>query len=229
MATDNENVFLNEYSESTLLTSFCSTLMVPLEHSVGFGLLFSFLLLASVGCGGGETDEGSGTESADSLDRAPAAQTSPDMPSDPVDSLSSAQRQRLGPALQRFLTGDTLATGDVKAVGTRDGENVFSVLIRSENADALREAGVPLTSVAGTIITARLTIDEILRAASVADVQSIRADQEMKPHSPSGSKKPSAPKNKSGSETMPSPETPSSGGASPSGGTAPSSGNGAGT
>jgi hypothetical protein len=188
--------------------------MIPLLRVVGIGVLLGGLLLIGAACGGGETSEEAGADASDSLDQAPAAQTSPDMPADPVDSLSQAQRDRLGPALQRFLTGDARATGDVKAVGTRDGQDVFSVIIRSENADALRQAGLPLTSVTGTTITARLTMDEIQKAASVEAVQSVRSDRQMEPHSPSG------PKERPGS-TSPSP-----GGEPPAGSGTPATGGG---
>lgn len=201
--------------------------MFSLLRILGTICLLGGFLLAGTGCGGDKAGEEKKADStAQSLDQAPAEQTSPDMPSDPVDSLSQRQRRRLGPALQRSLTGDSLATGDVKAVGTRDGEKVFSVLIRSDNADALREAGISLTSVVGSTIAARLTRNEILKAASVEDVQSIRTDQEMKPHSSSTPKKPSTPENKTGSETMPNPESPSSVGTSPSESSAPTSGGG---
>lgn len=100
----------------------------------------------------------------------------------PVDSLSQAQRQRLGSSLRRFLTGDTAGTRTIEAVGERDGEKVYSVLIQGADPEALREAGLPLTSVVGETITARLTVEEILRAASMDSVQSIRTDRQIEPH-----------------------------------------------
>lgn len=70
----------------------------------------------------------------------------------------------------------------VQPVGERDGEKIYSVLIRSQNPEALREAGIPLNSVVGETITARLTIEEILTAASTDGVDSIRTDKQLDPH-----------------------------------------------
>ena len=97
-----------------------------------------------------------------------------------VDTLTQKQKRRLGPVLQRFVTGDSTATSDVVAEGEmRDGEKVFSVIIESDDANALREADIPLTSVAGSIITARLTMPEILRTAEMEAVRSIRTDRDV--------------------------------------------------
>lgn len=106
-----------------------------------------------------------------------------DTTSVPVDSLTQVQRQRLGPALQRFLTGDTTSTSRrVESVGTREGEKIYSVLIQSQNPEALRDADIPLTNVVGETITARLTVKEILTAASTDGIQSIRSDKQLEPH-----------------------------------------------
>lgn len=59
------------------------------------------------------------------------------------------------------------------------GENLYSVIIRSDNADHLREAGLKLNAVIGPVVTARLTRTEILEAARLASTQSIEADSDM--------------------------------------------------
>jgi hypothetical protein len=90
-------------------------------------------------------------------------------------SLTSAQRQRLAPPLQRVLTGDTVQTNRVQPVGDRDGDPVYSVLIVASDAEALRDAGLALTNVRDSVLTARWTPSNIRRAASIEGVRRIRA------------------------------------------------------
>ena len=98
------------------------------------------------------------------------------------DSLNTMQKKRLGPALRRLLTGDTLSRpGGIRKtrpVGEREGEQVYSVLIEGADmgtlAGTLQDANIPLVSAAGGVVTARLTADQIRRAASIEDVRRIR-------------------------------------------------------
>jgi hypothetical protein len=94
------------------------------------------------------------------------------------DSLNTMQKKRLGPALRRLLTGDTLSgLGGIRKtdpVGEREGEQVYSVLIEGADTGTLQDADIPLVSAAGGVVTARLTADQIRRAASIEDVRRIR-------------------------------------------------------
>jgi hypothetical protein len=95
------------------------------------------------------------------------------------DSLSEVQRNRLAPSLRRFLTGDTSGARPstlrkISPAGTRDGENVYAVLIEGAEAEILRQAGIPYVSVAGSLVTARLTTGQIRKAASVEAIRKIR-------------------------------------------------------
>jgi hypothetical protein len=58
--------------------------------------------------------------------------------------------------------------------GEREGENVYSALVEGASVETLQEAGVPVISVAGGVITTRLTTDEIRRVASIQEVRRIR-------------------------------------------------------
>lgn len=99
--------------------------------------------------------------------------------------LSAGQKQRLAPSLRRLVRGEEQTPNPVEPVGTRDGAPVYGVMIECSDPAALREAGVPLVSVQGTLITARLTLDQIRTAAAVDAVQSIRAARSVQHHSPS--------------------------------------------
>jgi len=94
------------------------------------------------------------------------------------DSLNAMQKKRLGPALRRLLTGDTLSRpGGIRKtepVGERDGKQVYSVLVSGVGAATLQDADIPVVSAAGGVVTARLTADQIREVASIKDVRKIR-------------------------------------------------------
>jgi hypothetical protein len=96
----------------------------------------------------------------------------------PQDSLNAMQKKRLGPALRRLLTGDTLSRpGGIRKtepVGERDGKQVYSVLVSGVGAATLQDADIPVVSAAGGVVTARLTADQIREVASIKDVRRIR-------------------------------------------------------
>jgi hypothetical protein len=70
----------------------------------------------------------------------------------------------------------------VDSVGTRGGASVYEVIIKTDAPDALREAGIPLNSVQGSIATSRLTINQILKAATVDGVGGIEAATRQETH-----------------------------------------------
>jgi hypothetical protein len=96
--------------------------------------------------------------------------------------LSTAQKNRIGGRLQRLIRGEEGGARPVKPVGSRRGESVYEVTIKTDNPDALREAGIPLGTVQGSIATARLTIDQILTAAAVDGVGGIQAAVQQETH-----------------------------------------------
>jgi hypothetical protein len=56
-----------------------------------------------------------------------------------------------------------------------NGKRVFLVIIKSNDPQQLQENGIPFNSVSGNIVTARLTIDQIRKAASLTSVQYIES------------------------------------------------------
>lgn len=131
-----------------------------------------------------DTQSSAVAQEEDSLDGNRAGEASSGHRNSPggQDSLNAMQKKRLGPALRRLLTGDTLSRpGGIRKtrpVGEREGEQVYSVLIEGADtgtlAGTLQDANIPLVSAAGGVVTARLTADQIRRAASIEDVRRIR-------------------------------------------------------
>ena len=87
--------------------------------------------------------------------------------------LTASEMQKLDPALQRLLQGETLAIDHYSTSERGDGTTLYSVIIRSDQPDALEKAEIPTPSVQEDVITARLTTDEIRRAAQLDAVRRI--------------------------------------------------------
>lgn len=111
------------------------------------------------------------------------ATTSSPSSSPPNRTLTATQEKRIGPRLQRVIRGEDPGTRPVESVGKRGGASVYDVIIRCNDAEALRKAGIPLNSVQGTLMTARLTLDQILEAATVEAVVRIQASRQHQMHS----------------------------------------------
>ncbi len=96
--------------------------------------------------------------------------------------LTSAERDKLDPALERLLSGEPVST-DVYTTSTRGGETVYAVVIQTSDPDELRSADLPIASLNGNVATARLTVDQIRTAASYPFVRSISNSGQATPQS----------------------------------------------
>lgn len=88
--------------------------------------------------------------------------------------LTTHQLQKLDPALRTLLEEDR-SEHDLPSSTRPDGTVVYSVFLRTSDVDAVRNAQIPINSTSGDILTARLSIDQIRRAARVEAVTSIRS------------------------------------------------------
>lgn len=95
--------------------------------------------------------------------------------------LSEKERGKLDAALRRVVAGQTVSE-EVLPRGERDGEPVYHVLIRTKDAQALRAEAIPIGSVSGSVVTARLTTEEVRRAVQLPAVTSIAAAERNRPH-----------------------------------------------
>lgn len=99
-----------------------------------------------------------------------------------TQTLTNPQMQKLDPALQRLVQGETRSMDQFSASERDDGTTVYSVILRSEQPEALREAGLPINSVQGSIVTARLRIAQIREAATLEAVQNIENPTQHDPN-----------------------------------------------
>jgi hypothetical protein len=94
--------------------------------------------------------------------------------------LSDAEHAKLGPVLQKVMADPSRAT-PAAAQAQRDGQTVYLVLIRTSQPSALRDSGLPIGSVSGRIVTARLTLAQIREAVQLDAVEVIRLSGEAEP------------------------------------------------
>lgn len=108
--------------------------------------------------------------------------TATEMTSDTTKSwerLTTDQQNRIGPRLQRLMKPNQSAPVEVEPVGSRDGVSLYGVTVRCSEAEALREAGLPITSAQGAIVTARWTLREVQTAATIDAVQIVQAAEQV--------------------------------------------------
>jgi hypothetical protein len=100
-----------------------------------------------------------------------------------AETLSGEEMDKLSPALQRIVQGDEPPPLSDLVTGTRDGTTVYAVILRVSDADAVRDAGIPLNSVQGSVATARLSVDQIRDAARVPEVARVEESGRVRPMS----------------------------------------------
>lgn len=99
------------------------------------------------------------------------------------DVLTGDEMDKLAPALQRVVQGEEAPPMADLVTSTHDGETVYAVLLRVSDADAVRDAGIPLNSVQGSVATARLTTEQLRSAARLSSVTRIEPSGTTRPTS----------------------------------------------
>jgi hypothetical protein len=87
--------------------------------------------------------------------------------------LTEAEMSKLGATLQRIVRGEE-GGEEEKAGTTADGRAVYPVIVRAADPEAVRASALPVGSWSGDVATARLTVEQIRRAARMQAVASIR-------------------------------------------------------
>mgnify|MGYP006279200193 CR=1 FL=1 len=143
------------------------------------------LVFLGVGCGGpaGTARERVGDTTGDGGDSLSAAETDQHSEVTPESSaktktaslpqLTAVQKKRIGARLQHLISRPDVGAKDTEQ--SPSSASGYEVIIQCDDIDKLREAGIPLRSVQGDIVTARLTVKDILEATMVEDVEAIRA------------------------------------------------------
>jgi len=97
------------------------------------------------------------------------------------ETLTGKEQQKLDAELQRLIKGKTRDRDFFSTSKREDGTTVYSVLIRCDDPDVLRKVGLNISSVMGEIVTARLSVAEIRRAAQIEEVNHIENASRVSP------------------------------------------------
>ncbi|PEN11470.1 hypothetical protein CRI94_15675 [Longibacter salinarum] len=97
-------------------------------------------------------------------------------------SLTDDEMSKLAPPLQQLVQGEDPSSLPGLDTSTREGETVYAVMLRVSDAEAVREAGIPLNSVMGSVATARLTIEQIKTSARLSSVSRVEPSGRSTPH-----------------------------------------------
>lgn len=85
--------------------------------------------------------------------------------------LTESERMKLDPALMKLLEGEAVNDSDYDVNVRSDGVKEYSVIIRSNNVDDLKSAGIRVGSTVSDIITARVTVQELRKALGIPSVR----------------------------------------------------------
>lgn len=88
--------------------------------------------------------------------------------------LTRLEQQKLDPALQRLVLGTPASRTEYDITPGPSGEDKFGVLVRTENADDIRNAGFDVTSAFGDVAVVRATIKELRSLVLLPSVKSLR-------------------------------------------------------
>ncbi len=88
--------------------------------------------------------------------------------------LTDREMAKLDPPLQRLIVGEAVVEGDFDVSNRPGGEKEYGVIIRSSNPEELKSAGIPINTVMGDVITARLTISELKKVLTIPSVRALQ-------------------------------------------------------
>ena len=87
--------------------------------------------------------------------------------------LTPLEKQKLDPALQSLVQGTTKDRSGYDITPGPSGEELFGVLVRTENAGDLRNAGYAVSSAFGDVAVVRVTIEQLRSLVTLASVKNV--------------------------------------------------------
>jgi len=124
-----------------------------LHHKLAFLIVLSVMGVFFLQCSGTEKTEGAGE----------------------TESFTNEQREKVDLPLRRIVFEGAAASSGERLQKTErdDGSIVYHLLVRTESPEALRESGLPVSSVSGGVATARWTTEQIREAVRLSSVRRI--------------------------------------------------------
>ena len=87
--------------------------------------------------------------------------------------LTSLESQKLDPALQRLVLGTPSGREEYDITAGPSGEEVFAVLVRTDNAEEIRNAGYAVSSAFGDVAVIRVTIARLRSLVTLPGVKNV--------------------------------------------------------
>jgi len=95
--------------------------------------------------------------------------------------LTPLEKEKLDPALQRLVLGTPASRTEYDITPDPSGEDIFGVLVRTENIDDIRNAGYAVTSSFGDIAVLRVTLEQLKGLVSLRSVKNVMNGSKSRP------------------------------------------------
>ena len=90
-------------------------------------------------------------------------------------SLSDTEKAKLDSALARLFAGEQVDKSLVGEVIHPDGRNEYTVIVRSDQPEKVKELGVVVSSVFGDVMVVHATMDDLRKILSLPSVRKMEA------------------------------------------------------
>ena len=97
-------------------------------------------------------------------------------------SLTREEMAKLDPGLQQLLAQSPPSDASYDVSVRANGVKEYGVIIRSSSQQDLRDAGIQVGSVFGDVITARVSVEELCRIASLPTVRAVEQGKRSEIH-----------------------------------------------
>ena len=95
--------------------------------------------------------------------------------------LTQMEMEKLDPALQRLVQGNSTSRADYDITPGPSGEDQFGVIVRTDRVDDLRAAGYTVTSTFGDVAVVRVTIARLRSLVTIPSVKSVTNGSKNRP------------------------------------------------
>ena len=96
--------------------------------------------------------------------------------------LSPSEQEKLDPFLQQLLVGEQINYSKYSMYQEDDGTVLYGVIIHAKDIDEIKKTGIHFNSIHGSLITAKLTPEEIRDVVNLNSVHFIENPKKNYPH-----------------------------------------------
>jgi len=95
--------------------------------------------------------------------------------------LTTLEEQKLDPALQRLVLGNSPDRTDYDITPGPSGEEQFGVIVRTDNIEEVRKAGYAVTSAFGDVAVVRVTVLQLRSLVKLSSVKNVTNGSKNRP------------------------------------------------